>query len=133
MDVIVSQEQGRVPVTVFRIVGRVNLGNATELENKAQQAFENGMRDLLIALAEVLSLTSAGLRAFHFIYRLLSSASSEGGGETTQVGAPGKTLRSPHFKFVNPSPPVLKVLTTAGFDMFVEIHTDMQDAIASFG
>lgn len=126
MDIIVSQEQGRVPVTVFRIVGRVNLGNVAELENKAQQAFENGMRDLLIDLAEVLSLTSAGLRAFHSIYRLLSSASSEGGG-------PDKVLKSPHFKFVNPSLPVLKVLTTAGFDMFVEIHTDRQDAIASFG
>ncbi len=34
---------------------------------------------------------------------------------------------------MNPSPPVLRVLTTAGFDMFLEIHRDPRTAVASFG
>ncbi len=132
MDIIVSQEQGRVPVTVFRVVGRVNLGNAAELEKKAQQAFENGMRDLLIDLTEVPSLTSAGLRALHAIYTLLSGGAPERSDAATPGEPAVKALKSPHLKLLSPSPYVLKVLRTTGFDLFMEIHDSRQDAVASF-
>ena len=62
MNIRVSQEQGRVPITVYRLEGRVNLGNADELERMAQQAHADGMRDLIIDLETVTSLTSAGMR-----------------------------------------------------------------------
>jgi hypothetical protein len=42
------------------------------------------------------------------------------------------TFKSPHLKLANPSQQVLKVLTTAGIDMFLEIHSDLKQAIASF-
>ncbi len=38
----VSQMQGRVPVTVFHLQDRVNLGNFAELEATAKEAFNNG-------------------------------------------------------------------------------------------
>jgi hypothetical protein len=46
--VSVAQEQGRIPVTVLHLQGRVNLGNTAELEQAAREAFDAGGRDMLI-------------------------------------------------------------------------------------
>jgi len=39
----ISQKEGRVPVTVFHLQDRVNLGNYEELEQTAKDAYENGI------------------------------------------------------------------------------------------
>jgi anti-anti-sigma regulatory factor len=132
MDIIISHMQGRVPVTVFRIEERVNLGNAEELETAARQAVQNGMRDLLIDLTGVPSITSAGLRSLQIIYKLLSDPHLEQTGEVTQMQPGSPSLKSQHLKLVNPSPYVRKVLHTAGFDMFLDIYENLPDAVASF-
>ena len=44
-------------------------------------------------------------------------------------GVPG---RSAHLKLLKPSPPALQALKQAGFDMFLEIHADLSDAVAFF-
>lgn len=124
MEIAVSQEQGRVPVSVFRVRGRVNLGTAEQLHAEARRAIESGARDLLLDLSEVDSLTSAGLRALHHIYNLLQDESS-----TEQSGG---VVKSPHIKLLNPPAGVRSVLRIAGFDMFLEIHDDLEAAVASF-
>ena len=58
----ISQAQGRIPVTVFQLQDRVNLGNFTELEQAARDEFDTGMRDLVIDLSQTPSLTSIGVR-----------------------------------------------------------------------
>ena len=63
MEITVSQEVGRVPVTVFEVSGLINLGSADQLEQQAQADYEKGTRYLLIDLSEVDSLSSAGLRS----------------------------------------------------------------------
>src|SRR3989337_4476052 len=68
----ISQKEGRVPVTVFQLQDRVNLGNFAELEQTAKDSYENGMRDLVIDLSETPSLTSIGVRALVVIHRMLS-------------------------------------------------------------
>jgi hypothetical protein len=42
------------------------------------------------------------------------------------------TFKSPHLKLLNPSPRVLDVLSIAGVDMFLEVHRNYKDALASF-
>ena len=39
---------------------------------------------------------------------------------------------SPHLKLVKPTPHVLEVLKSAGYDMFLEIHRDLRQALDSF-
>jgi len=121
LEISVSQEQGRVPVTVFRLKGRLNLGTAEQLQAKVQDAVQAGARYVLLDLSEVLSVTSAGLRAFHQMYQLLR-------GDSPAEGA----LKSPYLKLLDPTPDVRKVLHIAGFDMFLEIRDDVKEAIASF-
>jgi anti-anti-sigma regulatory factor len=131
LEITVSQEQGRASVTVFHLKGRVNLGTAELLLAKAQEAIQAGARYVLLDLSEVLSVTSAGLRAFHQMVLSLRDASSAEGVEATQA-AGESVLKSPHLKLLNPIPDVRRVLQIAGFDMFLEIHDDVKDAIASF-
>jgi hypothetical protein len=42
------------------------------------------------------------------------------------------TFKSPHFKLLNPSPAALETMRVMGFDMFLEIHRNLKDAVASF-
>ena len=125
MEIKISQAQANVPVTVFHIDGRINLGNTEELEETARKAYENGTRNLVLDFSAVPSLTSAALRSIHYIYKLLGS----GAAPEPPAGSP---LKSAHLKLANPDPYVRKVLTTAGFDRFMEIHDSVQDAISSF-
>jgi anti-anti-sigma factor len=119
MEITISQEQGRVPVTVFHIDGRINLGNANELQAKGEEVYRHGTRNLIINLTEVESITSAGLRAILTIHKLLS-------------GGTDQTPKSKHLKLVNPTPQVLRVLKTSGFASFLEIFENLPDAVGSF-
>ncbi len=119
MDILVSQETARVPVTIFRVQGLLNLGTAEQLESRAQQVYDIGARYLLVDLSGVTSLTSAGLRVVLAVIKLFGTAEDK-----------GKVSRT--VKLAGPPPNILQVLKIAGFDSFVEIHDDAAKAVASF-
>jgi anti-anti-sigma factor len=110
----VSQAQGRVPVTVFQLQDRVNLGNFAELEKTAQDAYDNGTRDLVIDLSQTPSMTSIGVRALVIIHKLLST---DGG---------------KHLKLASPIPPIREMLQIAGITQYIEIYDTVDEAVASF-
>jgi anti-anti-sigma factor len=113
----VSQAQGKVPVTVFHLQDRVNLGNTAELEQAAKDAYENGTRDLVIDLSNAPSLTSAGIRAVVIIHKMLS-------GEEVKS--------SKHLKLVSPTEYVRNVLDVAGLLDYLEVYETLDEAVASF-
>ena len=130
MDVTVSQAQGRVPVTIFRITGAVT--DNRELETRAQAAYDGGARNILLDLTEVPYMATAGLRALHAIFTLLRADTPAESDATTKAGIAAGTFVSPHLKLLNPNAYVLEVLKVAGYDMFLEIHRDVNQAVASF-
>ena len=130
MEITASQAQGRVPVTIFHIMGAVTTNQ--ELETRAQAAYEGGARDILLDLTEVPYMATAGLRALHAIFTLLRTNAPAESDETTKAGIAAGTFMSPHLKLLKPSAHVLEVLKAAGYDMFLEIHRDMNQAVASF-
>jgi anti-anti-sigma factor len=116
--VTISQAQGRVPVTIFRLKDRMNFSNAVEFEQTAREAYDLGARHMLLDLSELSSITSAGLRAILSIYKLLGSTAAEGEGGS--------------LKLFKPTAYVHEVLSVAGVVEFIDIHTDLQEAIAAF-
>jgi anti-anti-sigma factor len=114
--VIVSQAQGRVPVTVFQLQDRVNMGNTLELEMAATQAFTAGGRNMVIDLTRVPSLTSAGIRTILILYKMLAEPQ-------------GKIQ---HLKLVNPTAPVREVLKIAGLLDLIQTYDNLDEAVASF-
>jgi anti-anti-sigma factor len=115
--VTVSQAQGRIPVTVFQLQGRVNLGNTAELEQAARQAFIAGGRDMILDLSKAPSLTSAGVRAILVIHKMLSNSGMD---------------QARHLKLVSPTSYVHDVLEVAGILDHIEVFTSLEEAVASF-
>ena len=130
MEMSVSQEQGRVPVTVFRLKGPVT--DEEPLQSQAKQAYEDGTRDIILDLTDVPYMASPGLRALQYIYTLLRTNSPEESDEVMQKGIVAGTWKSPHLKLVHPSQDVLELLRATGYDMFLGIHSNLKGAIASF-
>ena len=129
MDIAISTQHGRVPVTIFQVRENLHLGNAQDLQDKARAAFENGARDLLIDLSQVERITSAGLRA------ILSTAKLFNGilPETEKASAPTEpSPRSVHVKLSGPSANVRQVLQMAGFDSIMDIYAGAPEAVAAF-
>ena len=130
MEITVSEEQGRVPVTVFRLKGPVI--ESDQLQERAKEACDAGARNLVIDLSQVPYMASPGLRALHYVYSLLRTTSADENEGAVQKGIAAGTYKSPHLKLANPTRDVLEVLRTTGYDMFLEIHKDLKRAIASF-
>lgn len=130
MEITVTEEQARVPVTVFRLDGE--LTSEDTFSAKVREAHQAGTRNMLIDLSEVPYMSSAGLRALHAAFTLLRSESPEESDAAMRKGITAGTFTSPHLKLLNPNKHVLEVLKTAGYDMFLEIHHDYKKALASF-
>jgi len=132
MEITVLQKQGRVPVTVFQIKGDIDANFYEQLLAQAKEAHAAGMRDLILDLSEVKYMSSAGLRVLHSIFALLRTDAANESDEAMKKGLSDGTFKSPHLKLVNPSPVVREVLRTSGFDMFLEVHRNLKEAMASF-
>jgi anti-anti-sigma factor len=132
MDIEILHEQGKQPVTVFRIRGEVNITTYEQLEQQAREAHAAGTRDLLLDLTDVTYISSAGIRALNNIFKLLRGDSPQESDEAMRKGLSDGTFKSPHLKLLNPSSRVLDVLSIAGVDMFLEVHRNYKDALASF-
>lgn len=132
MDITVSQEQARVPVTVLRVKGDISAATYEQLIAQARKAHENGARDILVDLADVPYMSSSGIRALNDIFNMLRTSSPAESDEAMRKGIAAGTFKSPHLKLLNPSKRVSEVLKMAGLDMFLEIHHDFKQAIASF-
>lgn len=110
----ISQTQGRIPVTIFQLQDRVNLGNFAELEEAAQKAYEEGTRDMVLDLGQTVSLTSIGIRAIVVIHKLLSTDNGK------------------HLKIANPMPYIREMLDISGVTQYIEIYNTVDEAVESF-
>ncbi len=132
MEVTVTHEQAKVPVTVFHVSGELNVSTYEALMQRARQAYEAGARDLVIDLSQVTYISSAGIRSISSIFRMVRGSSPQESPEVMQKGLMEGTFKSPHLKLSGATGGVAEVLKLAGVDMFLEIHETVQEALASF-
>ncbi len=132
MEITVSREMGRVPVTVLHVKGDIDMTSAEQIKTQARQAYDAGARNMLLDLASVPYMSSAGIRAIHEIFTMLRSDSPAESDEAIRKGLADGSYKSPHLKLLSPSNRVLEVLKMTGLDMFLEIHRNLKDAVASF-
>jgi len=130
MEISISQEQGKVPVSVLHVKG--DLRSEDELLSQARTAFESGTRNILLDLSGVRFMSSSGLRAIHKIFNMLRTDAPNESDEAVSAGITAGTFTSPHLKILKPQKNVLEVLKLAGYDMFLEIHQNYKKAIDSF-
>lgn len=124
--------QGRVPVTVFHLEGEIDSDTYEQLQSQAKEAASSGTQSLLLDLSKVGYISSSGIRALHYIFNLLKVNTASESDEAIRKGLRDGTFKSPHLKLLNPQPKVEQVLRSTGYDMFLEIYTDLRSAVNSF-
>ena len=113
-----EQVQGKVTVTVFHLRGWLDAQNEEALLAAARDAYDAGSRFLLLDLAEVDTLTSAGMRAMQKVYKLYTPAE--------------ENFKVARVKLCNAPPQVYHVLGITGFLLTIPNYETEQAAIDSF-
>jgi anti-sigma B factor antagonist len=132
VEISVARSHDKGSVTVLHIRGDIDIHSYQALEAAGRQAVADGADHIVLDLSDVNYISSAGLRAIHAIFHLLSGRPASANDATVSRGLRDGTFKSQHLKLVNPTAQVLQVLQTTGFDMFLEIHPDLRAAVASF-
>lgn len=134
MEIKVSTENGRVPVTVMHVEGNIDSSTYEQFQSTARKLIEEGARYILVDLSRAPFVSSAGLRALHTLFNELRSRNRDAdlNDEQMKQGISAGTYKSPHLKLVNLSPETRTAFETSGFDMYIDTFADMKTAIASF-
>lgn len=120
LNIMVGEAQGSVPVTVLRVEGDIDAASYKVLQDKASEIIEAGATHILLDLGGVSYMGSAGFRALHAISNKLGG------------NAAGGLAKSAHLKLLNPTAAVARVIKTLGFDVYLDIFQDRDEALNSF-
>jgi len=134
MEIKVSNESGRVPVTVLHVDGSIDSSTYEQFQSAALKLIDAGAHYMLVDLSHAPFVSSAGLRALHTLFNELRARNPEANLSDEQVkkGISAGTYKSPHLKLLNLSPETKTAFETSGFDMYIDTFTDRKTAIASF-
>jgi anti-anti-sigma factor len=134
MEIKVSTESGRVPVTVIHVDGNIDSSTYEQFQSTARKLIDEGARYILVDLSHAPFVSSAGLRALHTLFNELRSRNPDANLNDEQIkrGISAGTYKSPHLKLLNLSPETRTAFETSGFDMFIDTFNDRKTAIASF-
>ena len=136
MQINFSQQEGRVPVTIMQLIGNVDASNYTDVIAKAQDAYNEGTRDLLIDMSQVPYMSSAGLMSLHAVVLIFAGKSVQ----SKESNRPSFRSVDPqrdgagfqHAKLLSPQMAVEQILDVVGLKQFFEIHNDLEKAVQSF-
>jgi len=120
LNIMVGQAQGNVPVTILRVEGDIDAATHKSLQDKAAEVVEGGATHILLDLGAVNYMGSAGFRAIHAMTNMLSDEASS------------ELSKSPYLKLLNPTEAVARVIKTLGFDVYLDIYQDRDEAVGSF-
>jgi anti-anti-sigma regulatory factor len=136
MNITITQKQGRVPVTLLELDGKLDGSNYQQLLVETQKIYLNGARDLLIDLSKLTFLSSAGLAAIHqtaLIFCGQPMAGEESGWASYHaIDRDRDSGVQKHVKLLSPQPAVATLLDIAKFDSLFEIHANLDAAVTSF-
>ena len=132
MQLKVSTENGRVPVTVVQVEGNIDSASYESFLSGVEESINSGARHVLIDLSHVPFVSSAGLRALNILLNRLRALTPDVSDEEMRKGINAGTYKSPHLKLLNPSRETATTLDSSGFSMFIEEFQDLKTALASF-
>jgi anti-anti-sigma regulatory factor len=117
-----------------QIEGSLDSSTHNEFLEKARELIMGGTRHMLLDLRQTAYVSSAGLKVINILFNQLRTIhpDSELSDADMKEGIAAGTYRSPHIKILGPTENIKATLHNTGFDMFLDIFTDMNEAIASF-
>ena len=132
MEIKVTAENARVALSVLHVSGKIDSLTYQAFQAKADELIDGGARYLLVDLANVEFISSAGLRALHNIFNRLRSLHQDVNDEELRKKMSTGEYKSPFVKVANPSSQIREVFEVSGFDTYIEAYDELGKAIASF-
>lgn len=123
----ITKTEGRV--VVLHLTGKLDAQTEHVLLDIARAEYESGTRSLLLDFSDVETISSAGLRALHTIYKMYTPVEEIRAKIAEQAD---KTYKSPYFKIAQATPQVHYVLSIAGFLQSIYMYPTLQEALDSF-
>ena len=127
LSITSSQAKGNVDVTVFHLSGTLDAASEDALYDKACQVFDSGVRNLLLDMADLTHISSAGLRALHNIFKKCTPEE-----EFEAARESGEPYKSPYFKLAAAPSEVYYVLNLAGFLHNIPFYPSVDEALKSY-
>jgi len=124
-----SQVQGDVSVTILHLSGHLHGATEQQLLDSARQAYEDGVRHMLLDTTSLDVLSSAGLRAIQGAFKLFTPQQDVD--EIRRHGS--EPFKSPYFKMICSNPEIYYILNITGFVQNILIYNNMEEAVKSFG
>lgn len=131
-----TEFRGRIPVTVIQPHGALDSFKYQALIDQARKVYERGGRYIVLDMGDVPAIGMSGLFALYSVAVLLR------GEEPPDPAAGWHAYHAMvhgleggmgwHLKLLNPPPRVDSALERAGFKSFLEVHPNLEAAIASF-
>jgi anti-anti-sigma factor len=118
LEITKEEIQGKTRVTVLHLQGWLDAKSEEKILAVARDAHDEGARFLVIDLAKVETLTSAGMRAIHKVYKLYTPAEERSKGS--------------RVKICNAPIQVKNILGITGFLLNIPSYENLQAAIDSF-
>jgi len=118
LKIIKEQVQGKVHVTVLHLRGWLDAQSEEVLLAAARDSYEEGSRYILLDLAQVDALTSAGIRAMQKVYKIFTPAEERS--------------KMSRVKLCSAPPQINNILGITGFLLTILNYETMQEAIDSF-
>jgi anti-anti-sigma regulatory factor len=136
MEITVSTQQGKVPVTVVQLHGEIDASNYAQVVNRVEELIKSGAQDFLIDLSDVPFMSSAGLVALHSVAITLRGEKpidpQAGWAALKSIDRSRQRGVEKHIKLLGPQPNVAETFEKAGFTQFFEVFKDLKTAVASF-
>lgn len=128
-----SQEQGRIPVTIMTLKGDLDAYGADLFDAQTRDVIAGGAKDVLLELSEVPFMSSAGIRCIHNLFYQLHPKESEEYQRILNEGVRQGIYKAPHLKLLNPSSDVRRALEMTGLGLYMAIlNGDQTEAVYTF-
>ncbi len=136
MNISISRQQGRVPVTILQLDGKLDSNSFQRLIDEAKKAYEGGARDLVLDMSKLTYISSAGIVSLHSVSKLFRGEAlpdaEAGWGAIRSAEHDRASGVQQHVKLCCVPPEVRSVLDVVGFSSFFEMHNDLNSALAAF-
>ncbi len=114
-----EQPQGRPDIAVFHLSGWLDAQSEQAVVDAVKGVKDAGAQYVLLDMHDVDTITSAGIRAVHKAFLMLTPKD--------------EAARGPRLKLCNAPAPVYQVLSMTGILMNVPMYESADDAVESFG
>ncbi len=136
MNITVYPMQGRVPVTVLQVEGKLDSNSFQLLIDEAKKVYDGGARDLLLDLSKLTYISSAGIVAVHSVAKLFRGEALPDLTAGWAAIRSAERERTPgvqqHVKLFGVQSEVQNVLDVVGLSAFFESFHELDKALASY-